>query len=60
MYKSFTINKYTLHLMCEDPDEIAKRPPKRSAPRIACILGETPQYFLIVEEKVLFSVAKSL
>lgn len=43
--------------MCENPDEIAKRPPKRSAPRIACFLGETPQYFLIVEEKVLFSVA---
>lgn len=42
--------------MCDDPDEIAKRSPKCLAPRIACFLGETLQYFLIVEEKV-FSVA---
>lgn len=45
--------------MTEDLDSVVQRLPKRTVPRIACLRGEeSSQYFLIVEEKVLFHVSE--
>ena len=42
--------------MTDDPEGVITRPPMRTAPRIGCFNGDEPQYFLYVENKVLFSV----
>ena len=43
--------------MTDDPEDAANKPPVRTAPRIGCFHGDEPQYFLYVENKVLFYVA---
>ena len=44
--------------MADDPTDVARRNPQRSAPRIACFGSDMPQYFLFVENQVLFSVSQ--
>lgn len=40
--------------MTDDPEVVASRDPKRSAPRLACFPGdEESQYFLFIENEVL-------
>ena len=43
--------------MTDDPEDAANKPIVRTAPRIGCCHGDEPQYFLYVENKVLFYVA---
>ena len=42
--------------MTDDLEEIGSRLPQRNAPRICCLDGDEPQYFLFVEMKPLFSI----
>ena len=41
----------------DDPECVATRPPVRAAPRIGCFNTDEPQYFLYVENNILFSVS---
>ena len=43
--------------MTDDPESVATRPPVRAAPRIGCFNTDEPQYFLYVENNILFSVS---
>ena len=47
---------YSVLQMVDDPVEAATKPPVRTAPRIGCFNEDEPQYFLYVENKVLFPV----
>lgn len=48
---------YSCVQMSDDPESVATRPPIRTAPRIGCLIGDEPQYFLFVENKILFHVS---
>ena len=42
--------------MLDDPEMVAVRLPLRTAPRTACFNGDSPQYFLFVEDMTILSV----
>ena len=43
--------------MSDDPEDVARRLPLRTAPRIACFNGDDPQYFLFIEDKTVLTMS---